>query len=212
VASQGQRGRGRDQPAHPADRGDQLGDRVLGGDRAVQQGGIQRPAGAAGKHPGGVHHLTDRVEDPLRPLGGAQPRPPQGQHAGVEARVGERQPAGDLLGDVAGQLLAGLPVRQAFQRLQHHHGSDDVSGNRGPASARGEQIGEQLVGEQRSAVVGEEGVHGAVGDQMTAVCLGVEELNTGRVSNPLHARKSVEPSQQTRIAQQAPSDANRPPA
>jgi hypothetical protein len=96
-----------------------------------------------------------------------------GQRAGVV----QTRPTGDLPGDIADQLLARLPVGQALQRLQHHHGGGDVGGDRGPASARGEQIGEQLVGEPLSAVVGEEGVHGAVGDQVAAVRLGVEELN-----------------------------------
>jgi hypothetical protein len=92
-----------------------------------------------------------------------------------------------------------------LQRLQHHHGGDDVGGDRGPTSARGEQVGEQLVGEQRPAVVGEEGVHGAVGDQVAAARLGVEKLDAGGVGHPLHARKSLQPNPPTRIAQQAPS-------
>ena len=37
----------RDLAAHPADRADQLGDGVLGGDRVVEDGGIHRPPGLA---------------------------------------------------------------------------------------------------------------------------------------------------------------------
>jgi hypothetical protein len=38
-------GRAGHQPGHPADRGDQLDDRVLGGHRVIQDRGIQCPAG-----------------------------------------------------------------------------------------------------------------------------------------------------------------------
>ena len=63
---------------------------------------------------------------------------------------------------------------------------DDVGGNRGSAPTRGEQVGEQLVGEQFSAVVGQEGVDGAVGDEVAAVRPGVEELDVGGVAGSLH--------------------------
>ena len=38
--------------AHPADRADQLGHRVLGGDRVIEHRGVQRPAGLTRQRPG----------------------------------------------------------------------------------------------------------------------------------------------------------------
>jgi hypothetical protein len=57
----------RDQPAHAADRRDQLGNGVLGGDRISQDGGVQHPPTLSGKHPGLRYHLADRLEDPAGP-------------------------------------------------------------------------------------------------------------------------------------------------
>ena len=45
----------RDQPTDPTDRRDQLGDRVLGGDRILQHRGVQHPPTPPPKHPGRVH-------------------------------------------------------------------------------------------------------------------------------------------------------------
>ena len=53
-----------DQAADPADRRDQLGDGVLGRDRVLQDGGVQHPPTPTPQHPGGLHHLADRLEDP----------------------------------------------------------------------------------------------------------------------------------------------------
>jgi hypothetical protein len=58
----------RDEPSHPADRRNQLRDRVLGGDRIGQDGGVQHPPTPSGEHPGLLHDLTDRLEDPPGPL------------------------------------------------------------------------------------------------------------------------------------------------
>ena len=55
-------------PGHPADRCDQLGDRVLGGHRVIEHRGVQRPASLPGQHPGLGHHLPDHIEDPSRSL------------------------------------------------------------------------------------------------------------------------------------------------
>jgi hypothetical protein len=90
MGEQGERGRSRDEATHPADRGDQLRHGVLGGDRVVQQGGVQRPPLPALEDPGLGHHGTDSLEDPLWPLRAAQPGPPQGQHRRMEPRVGQR--------------------------------------------------------------------------------------------------------------------------
>ena len=72
----------------PADRGDQLGDGVLGGHRVIQHRGIQRPAGPAGQHPGLGHHRFDRVEDPVRAITTGQSTPPIGQRGRVEGLRG----------------------------------------------------------------------------------------------------------------------------
>jgi hypothetical protein len=55
VRGQGQPSRSRDQPAHLTDRSDQLGHGVLGGDRVIQQRGINAHAGLARRnlHDGG---------------------------------------------------------------------------------------------------------------------------------------------------------------
>jgi len=97
------------QPPHPADRHDQLGDRVLGGDRVLQDGGVQHPPTPPSEHPGRLDHLADGVEAPPRPPRGPQPRPPVHQHRGVEALIIQAQPAGDLPGDIAPQRACGLP-------------------------------------------------------------------------------------------------------
>jgi hypothetical protein len=53
-----------DQPPDPADRRDQLGDGVLGGDRIGQDGGVQHPPAPPLEHPGRLDNPTDSVEDP----------------------------------------------------------------------------------------------------------------------------------------------------
>ena len=55
----------RDQPTDPTDRRDQLGDRVLGGDRILQHRGVQHPPAPPPKHPGRVHRpVGDQVAAP----------------------------------------------------------------------------------------------------------------------------------------------------
>jgi hypothetical protein len=115
-----------DQPAHPADRRHQLGDRVLGGDRILQDGGVQHPPTPTGKHPGGLHDLADSIQDPPRPRRAADAVAPVHQHRGMEALVVQPQPTGDLPGDVAAQRGDRLPVRQTLQRLQHHDTGDHL--------------------------------------------------------------------------------------
>jgi hypothetical protein len=113
-------GGGRVKPTHPTDGPNQLGHRVLGGDRVVQQRGVQRPPLPPSQDPSLSDHHPDRLEDPLGPVGGSKPAAPQGQHRGMKALIGQAQPAGDLPGDVLAQLRGRLPIRQSLQRLQHH--------------------------------------------------------------------------------------------
>ena len=77
----------RDHPPGPAHGGDELGDGVLGGHGVVEQGGVERPAGLAPQHPGGVDDGPYGVEDPLWLLGLLEPRPPIGEHRVIEAFV-----------------------------------------------------------------------------------------------------------------------------
>jgi hypothetical protein len=46
-----------------------------------------------GKHPGRLHHLADRIKDPLGPLRGADAVAPVHQHRGMEPLVIQPQPA-----------------------------------------------------------------------------------------------------------------------
>jgi hypothetical protein len=66
------------------------------------------------------------------------------------------------------QRADGLPVRQAFQGLQHHHRGDHLGGHRGVPATLAGHVGEQLGREQLVAMVGEKGVHRPVRDQVAA--------------------------------------------
>jgi len=155
-----------DQPPHPADRRDQLGDGVLGGDRVGQDGGIQHPPTPTGEHPGLLHHLADRLEDPPRPIRGPRTSPPVHQHRGVESLVVQPQPAGDLPGNITPQRTDRLAVRQALQGLQHHHRGDHLGGHRRMPATLADNISEQLGRKQLVTMASEEGVHRPVRDQV----------------------------------------------
>ena len=105
VAS-GDEGRLGHQPAHLADRRDELGDGVLGGDGVVEDGRVEGPAVLARKHAGGFDHGADGVEDPLWALRAAQAGAPVGEDGEVEARIVEGEPAGHLPVDAGPQLPA----------------------------------------------------------------------------------------------------------
>jgi hypothetical protein len=148
VGGQLQRRGGRDKPTHPPDGRHQLGDRVLGGDRVIQQGRVQPTPLAPSQHTRLGDHRPDRGNDPLGTVGGPQPAAPQGQHRRMEALVGQGQPTGDLPGDVLAQLLCRLAVRQPLQGLQHHDRGHLIGRDRGPATTRGKQVSEQLIRKQ----------------------------------------------------------------
>jgi hypothetical protein len=147
------------QPADPADRRDQLGDGVLGGDRILQDRGVQHPPTPPLEHPGLLHDLTDRLEDPPGPRRRADAVAPVHQHRGVKPLVVQPQPAGHLPGDVAPQRADRLPVAQALQGLQHHHRGDHLGRHRRMPTTLTRHIGKQLRWEQLVAVLGEEGMH-----------------------------------------------------
>ena len=157
----------RHQPTDPTGRRDQLGDRVLGRDRIPQDRGVQprRPRPPA---PGGLHDLADRLQDPPRPIRGPQTVAPGHQHRGMEALIVKAQPTGDLPGDVTPQRADRFSVRQALQRLQHHHGGDHLGRHRPVPATPAGQVGEQLGWEQLLTVVGQQGVHRPVSDQVAA--------------------------------------------
>jgi hypothetical protein len=104
----------------------------------------------------------------------------------VEGLVPDTQAAGDFPGDVGLELAAGLPVGQPFQSLQHHDRGDHVGRHRGPAPIGGEQIGEHVIREQLLAVLGQEGVHRTLLDEMAAERGGIDELavRPGRTLHP----------------------------
>ncbi len=108
------------------------------------------------------------------------------------------QPAGDLPGDIAPQRADGLPVRQALQRLQHHHRGDHRSGHRRVPTTLAGDIGEQLRREQLVAVVGKKGIHRPMGDQMTAPPTGVH-LVIGGMACWTHTRSLPSRSQQREL-------------
>jgi hypothetical protein len=103
----------------------------------------------------------------------------------VERLIGERQPRGGLPGDVRRQLTDRVPVRQPLERLEHHRGRHHIGWHRWTASARREQVGEHLVGEQAATVLGQERVHRSLGHQVTAQRRRVQQLPV-RVRGPLH--------------------------
>jgi hypothetical protein len=164
------------QPAHPPNRRDQLGDGVLGGHGVVEQGRVQRPLPAVGKQAGGCNDLVDGVLDALGTPALADAGAPVGEDAVVHAGVIQWQARGHLPSDVAAERIGGLAVRQVLEGLQHHCRGHHLARNRRPPSARGEQIGEHLVGEQPAALVGQDGVHRSVGHQLAAQRCGVEQL------------------------------------
>src|SRR5215207_5665661 len=138
----------------PTDRGDQLADGVLGGDRVLQDGGVQHPPVLPESTP--VCSTTWRTACKIR-CGrgrGADAVAPVHQHRGMEALVVKAQPTSDLPDDIAPQRADGLPVARALRGLEHDHRGDHLGGHRRVASDLPDDIGEQLRREQLVAVVG----------------------------------------------------------
>ena len=181
-------------PADPTDRRDQLGHGVLGGDRVIEQRRVQRPAGLARQHPGRGDDLAHRLEDPLGPVAATQPRPPIGQHRVVEARRSSiAQPGRHLPADPIAQRPRRLTIRQALERLQHHHRRDHISRDRRPTPTRGEQVGEQLVREQLAAMISQERLDAALRHQLAAQRRRVQQLPSSDRSCPAPTQSSPAP-------------------
>jgi len=84
-----------------------------------------------------------------------------------------------LPADPVAQGPGGVAVGQALEGLEHHHGGDHVGRNRRSPPTRGEQIGEQLIGEQRLPVIGEERLHAALWDELAAEGRRIKQLTVG---------------------------------
>ena len=108
-------------PAHLSDRADELGNGVLRGHGVVEDARVECPAVLAHEHAGCLNDRADRVEDALRALRLPELGPPVREVREVEARVVERQPAGNLPVDARTQCADRVAVGEPFERLQHHH-------------------------------------------------------------------------------------------
>ena len=137
-----------DQSPDPADRRDQLGHGVLGGDRVIEQRRVQRPAASCPPTPRSRRSPRGPRRRSARGARLTQPGPPIGEHRVVDALVIERQTRRHLPADVVRNAAGRVTIRQALQGLQHHHRGDHIAGHRRPTPPRREQVREQLVGEQ----------------------------------------------------------------
>jgi hypothetical protein len=115
----------------------------------------QAPGGSCRPGPRLVHHLPDRVEDPVRPAGVAQSAPPVGQRGRMQRRRRHSQPTRGFPPQVKPQRLSGGLIRQPVQGLQHQHRRDHVRRHRRSPS-RGEQVSEHLIREQLTPMRGQE--------------------------------------------------------
>jgi hypothetical protein len=180
---------------HPTDRRDQLGDGVLGGHRIVEHRGIQRSTGLPGQHPGLRDHRPHRVEDPIRAIAAGQPASPVGQRGRVKPPVSDCQPACGLPPQIERHRLDRFAVRQPVQGLQHDHRGDHLGRDRRSAT-RLEQVGEQLFGEQLTAVRGQEREHPTHRQQVPGHRLNVQDLALW-IRPSLH--QPILPTQQDRL-------------
>ena len=132
-------------------------------------------------------HGPNRVEDPLRTLRGPEPGTPVGQDRVVKPGVVQGQTRCHLPADAVAQGPGGVAVGQALEGLEHHHGGDHVRRNRRSPPTRGEQVGEQLIGEQLLAVIGEERLDAALWDELAAEGRRIKQLTIG-IAVSLHAQ------------------------
>ena len=140
--------RPRHHPGYPADRGDQLGDRVLRRHRIRQDRRVHRTATPALQHPRLPDHLRDRLADPVRAIRLRQPPPPVHQSGGIKPAMIQREPARRLPPQITPGRLRRLGVGVIMQHLQHHHRRDHARRHRRPPRPRREQVREVLLGEQ----------------------------------------------------------------
>ena len=124
-------------------------DRVLGRYRVIQRCRVQH---SLGRHnPGLPGRVNSDLEDALRAGRTTEPGPHIDQHRVRKPRIVEIQTAARVLpAGIKLERLDRFAVRQPEQALQHHHRRHDPRRHR-PATRRGEQIGEQLIGKQHMA-------------------------------------------------------------
>ncbi len=92
-----------------------------------------------------------------------------------------------LPADAVAKRPSGVAIGQALEGLEHHHGGDHVGGNRRSPPTRGEQVGEQLIGEQLLAMIGEERLDAALWDELAAEGRRIKQLTIG-IAVSLHAQ------------------------
>jgi hypothetical protein len=172
-------------PAHPADRGDQLSHRVLRGDRVIQHGRVQHPPGLAPQHAGLGDDLLDRIEDPVRPTAGSKPTTPIGQRRRVKRLRRHRQPTRRFPPQIERDRLHGLAIGQVVQRLQRDHRSHHIRWHTRTAPPRWEQVSEQRIREQHTAMLSQEREHTARLQQMPRHRLHIQQLPL-RLRTTLH--------------------------
>ena len=170
-------------PAHPTDGGDQLGDRVLGGHGIIQQCRIERSAGLSLQHPGGIDDRAHGIEDPLGTFGLSQPGAPVGEDREVEPLVVEGQPTGHLPADPVPKGPGRVPIGESFEGLEDHDRGHHVGGDGRSTTTRREQVLEHLVGEQIMAVISQERLDTSVWDKLATQCRSVEQLRVGFASS-----------------------------
>ena len=100
-------------------------------------------------------------------------------------------------------------IRQALQRLEHHHCRDHISRHRRTAPLRREQISEHVIRKQTSPVLSQKRVHRSLRHQMRTQRRRIQQL-TIRNRRTLHPPSIFDPNPKREhppqeIAQQSPS-------
>ena len=185
--------------------------RVLGSNRVVQDGRVQRPATPVRQHPTGGDHLAHCVEDTLRTVTVPKPCTPQRQHRRVEPPIGQRQTHRCLPTDITPQPLYRFPIRQALQRLEDHHRCYHRPRYRRTSPPTTEQIGEHLGGKQTPAVLSQKPVHRTLRNQLPAQFHSVQKLTITTFTTlhtttiiPTNPKHEPTNTQQDRLNQQSP--------
>ena len=172
--------------ADPPDLVHEHRDGVLTGHSVIEHSRVQHPPVALRYRAALSDQLAHHPEHPIRITAGSQPVAPQRQHRVTERLISQRQTRSSLPRDISRQPPARLPIRQAFERLEHHHGRDHLARHRRTPPTRPEQISEQPVREQPAAMLSQERVHRAHAHQMPAQRPRIQQL-TIQTARTLHA-------------------------
>ena len=116
----------------------------------------------------------------------AQTGAPVRQHRVMERLISQRQPRSSLPPDISPQTATRRTIRQAFERLEHHHHRDHLARHRRTPPTRPEQISEQPVRKQTTAMLSQKRVHRAHTHQMPAQRPRIQQL-TIQTARTLHA-------------------------